>query len=221
VEYFHNGYESYSVTKVTSWTFQGFSLYVIQGNLFVKLLYQHTLIAILTQTKLFYVLGNWWQNLMNLFNLIRMFSHDLLTPHRRLGLGWTFMLSVCLFFKLYIFMIKSNQNGQFQTKSPPCKIQNCLNCMWHWFNKVLKAFFRNVGPYWSDSILQLMEIRVRVPFHHIPKMLYWVEIWWVWRPFWYSQLIGIQETNLKWLELCDMVHYPAGSSHQRMGIWWP
>jgi len=25
----------------------------------------------------------------------------------------------------------------------------------------------------------------------------------------------------KQFELCDMVHYPAGSSHQRMGTWWP
>ncbi len=22
-----------------------------------------------------------------------------------------------------------------------------------------------------------------LPFHHIPKVLYWIEIWWLWRPF--------------------------------------
>ncbi len=26
----------------------------------------------------------------------------------------------------------------------------------------------------------------------------------------------VQETSLRWFELCDMVHYPAGSSHQKM-----
>jgi len=31
----------------------------------------------------------------------------------------------------------------------------------------------------------------------------------------------VQETNLKSFKLCDMVHYPAGSSHQRMGTWCP
>jgi len=25
---------------------------------------------------------------------------------------------------------------------------SCCLSMWHWFNKVLKAFYRNVGPYW-------------------------------------------------------------------------
>jgi len=30
----------------------------------------------------------------------------------------------------------------------PFRLQNCLISMFHWFNKVLKAFFRNVGPYW-------------------------------------------------------------------------
>ncbi len=27
----------------------------------------------------------------------------------------------------------------------------------------------------------------------------------------------VQETSLIWFELCDMVHYPAGSSYQKMG----
>ncbi len=26
----------------------------------------------------------------------------------------------------------------------------------------------------------------------------------------------VQETSLRWFELCNMVHYPAGSSHQKM-----
>jgi len=32
---------------------------------------------------------------------------------------------------------------------------------------------------------------------------------------------SVQKTNLKWFKLCDMVYYRAGSSHQRMGTWWP
>ncbi len=27
----------------------------------------------------------------------------------------------------------------------------------------------------------------------------------------------VQETSLRWFELCDMVHYPAGISHQKIG----
>ncbi len=34
-------------------------------------------------------------------------------------------------------------------------------------------------PYWHDRIKQLLQI-CRL---HIPKMLYWIEIWWLWRPF--------------------------------------
>ncbi len=67
--------------------------------------------------------------------------------------------------------------------------QNCLNSSWHRFNKVLETFFRDFGPYWHDSITQLLQIcrlhihDANLPFHHIPKVLYWIEIWWLWRPF--------------------------------------
>ncbi len=50
-----------------------------------------------------------------------------------------------------------------------------------------ETFLRDVGPYWPDSITQLLQIcrlhihDVNLPFHHIPKMLYWIEIWWLWR----------------------------------------
>ncbi len=27
----------------------------------------------------------------------------------------------------------------------------------------------------------------------------------------------VRETSLRWFEVCDMVHYPAGSSHQKLG----
>ncbi len=71
----------------------------------------------------------------------------------------------------------------------PFCLQNCLNSSWHRFNKVLETFLRDFGPYWHDSITQLLQIcrlhihDVNLSFHHIPKVLYWIEIWWLWRPF--------------------------------------
>ncbi len=68
-------------------------------------------------------------------------------------------------------------------------LQNCLNSSWHRFNEVLKTFLRDFGPYWHYSITQLLQIcrlhihDANLPFHHIPKVLYWIEIWWLWRPF--------------------------------------
>ncbi len=71
----------------------------------------------------------------------------------------------------------------------PFCLQNCLNSLWHRFNKVLEIFLRDFVPYWHDSITQLLQFcRLHIhdenlPFHHIPKVLYWIEIWWLWRPF--------------------------------------
>ncbi len=48
-----------------------------------------------------------------------------------------------------------------------------------------------------DSIMQLLQIcrlhihDANLPFHHIPKVLYWIEIWWLWRPFEESEHITI------------------------------
>ncbi len=53
------------------------------------------------------------------------------------------------------------------------------------------------GPYWQESIRQLLQIcrlhihNANLPFHHIPKVLYLIEIWWLWRPFEESELIVI------------------------------
>ncbi len=69
----------------------------------------------------------------------------------------------------------------------PFSLQNCLNSSWHRFNKVLETFLRDFGPYWHDSITQWLQIcrlhihDVNLLFHHIPKVLYWIEIWWLWR----------------------------------------
>ncbi len=101
-------------------------------------------------------------------------------------------------------------------------LQNCLNSSWHRFNKVSETFLRDFVPYWHDSIMQLRLIcrlhihDANLPCHHIPKVLYWdlviVEAIWVKRTN-----CHVQETSLRWFEICDMVHYPAGSSHQNMG----
>ncbi len=62
-------------------------------------------------------------------------------------------------------------------RTPLC-LQNCLNASWHRFNKMLEIFLRYFGPYWHESITQLLQIcRLHIhdailPFHHIPKVLY-------------------------------------------------
>jgi len=68
----------------------------------------------------------------------------------------------------------------------PFCLQNSLKSLWHRFNKVLETFLGDFGPYWHDSITQLLQIcrlhihNVNLPFHHISKVLYWTEIWWLW-----------------------------------------
>ncbi len=104
----------------------------------------------------------------------------------------------------------------------PFSLQNCLNSLWHWFNMVLETFLRDFCPYWHDSITQLLQIcwlhihDANLPFHHKCALLdcdlVTVEAIWVnWTH------CHVQETSLRWFELCDMVHYPAGRSHQKMG----
>ena len=47
----------------------------------------------------------------------------------------------------------------------PFCLQNCLNPSWYRFNKVLETFLREFGPYWHDSIMQLLQIlwiRIRI-----------------------------------------------------------
>lgn len=35
-----------------------------------------------------------------------------------------------------------------------------------------------------------------------------------------NELSHVQETSLRWFELCDMIHYPKGSSHQKVAFKW-
>ncbi len=101
------------------------------------------------------------------------------------------------------------------------KTKSYFELVWHRFNKVLETFLRYFGSYWHDSITQLLQICshpwCESPISPHPKgaLLDWdlvtVEAIWV-----KSTHCHVQETSLKWFELCDMVHYPAGSSHQKM-----
>ncbi len=107
----------------------------------------------------------------------------------------------------------------------PFCIQNCLNSLWYRFNNVVETFLRDFGPYWHDNITQLLQICRCTSIIRISRsttsqrcsilLLDWdlvtVEAIWVkWTH------CHVQETSLRWFELCDMVHYPAGSSHQKM-----
>ncbi len=42
-------------------------------------------------------------------------------------------------------------------------LQNCLNYSWHRFDKVLETFLRDFGPYWHDSITQLLHLLLTLP----------------------------------------------------------
>lgn len=62
------------------------------------------------------------------------------------------------------------------------------------FGSGLETFLKDFGPYWHDSITQFLQISrlhiydANLLFHLIPKVLCCVEIWWLWRPFDYSEL---------------------------------
>ncbi len=104
-------------------------------------------------------------------------------------------------------------------------LQNCLNSSWHRFNKVLETFLRDFGPYLHDSITQLLQIcRLHIhdanPPHPKDALLDWdlvtVKVIWVKWTHCY-----VQETSLRWFEFCDIIlHYPAGSRHQKMCTLW-
>ncbi len=97
----------------------------------------------------------------------------------------------------------------------PFCLQNCFNSLWHRFNKMLKTFLRDFGPYWHDSIMQLLEIcRLQIS-RSTTSQRYSIGLRSCDCGGHFSK-VNVQETSLRWFELCDMVHYPAGSSHQKM-----
>lgn len=71
----------------------------------------------------------------------------------------------------------------------------------------MENFFRDFGSCWHDSITQLLQIfalhihEANLPSHHIPKVLYSIEIWWLWSWFEYSELAYMFQA------------YPAGNIH--------
>ncbi len=104
----------------------------------------------------------------------------------------------------------------------PFCLQNCLNSSWYRFNKVLETFLRDFGPYCHDSITAVAaDLSTAHPWCESPSyttskgaLLDWdlvtVEAIWVkWTH------CHVQETVWDWFELCDMLHYPAGSSIRR------
>lgn len=79
--------------------------------------------------------------------------------------------------------------------------QNCLNSLWHSFNKGLETFLRYSGLYPHSSITAP---DTNLLFHYIPKGIlnnsgdcggFWAD--WTHR--------NLQETSLGWSELCGMV----------------
>ncbi len=134
------------------------------------------------------------------------------------------ILGVNAYFKSYYMQNESwnTLTGLFILLVPgwtPFWLQNCLNSLWHRFNKVLETFLRDFGPYWHDSITHLLQIcrlhihDANLPFHHIPLDWDLVTVEAI-RVKWTH--CHVQETSLRWFELCDIVHCPAGSSHQKM-----
>ncbi len=114
-----------------------------------------------------------------------------------------FWMALCVYIYIYIYIYIYTLTGHFiryTLRVPgwtPFCLQNYLNYSWHRFNKVLETLLKNFGPYWHDSITQLLQnCRLHIhyanlPFHHIPKVLYCIEIWWLWRPFEWSELIAM------------------------------
>lgn len=70
------------------------------------------------------------------------------------------------------------------------------------FNQVLETFLWDFGAHGHDHVTQILKIcwlhihGVNPFFHHITKMLDWIEIWWLWKLFEWSELIVISLTHL-------------------------
>lgn len=66
--------------------------------------------------------------------------------------------------------------------STSCQYCFCLqiytNSSWHRFSKMFETFLKDIGPFRDDIITQLLHIHVvNDLFHHILKVLHWIEIW--------------------------------------------
>ncbi len=87
-----------------------------------------------------------------------------------------------------------------------CLVEFGFSCFNH---ASIESWFANY------SVLDILQYESPVPPHPKGALLDWdlvtVEAIWVkWTH------CHVQETSLRWFELCDMVHYPAGCRHQKM-----
>ncbi len=159
--------------------------------------------------------NTFWWFVLNITLWGKNFSPDLKPQSHHL-------LNKVILRKCPFYSEKITQLHHASTGLDPFCLQNCLNSSWHRFNKVLETFLRDFCPYWHDSIMQFLQIcrlhihEANLPFPPHPKgaLLDWdlvtVEAIWVkWTH------CHVQETSPRWLKLCDMVHYPAGSSIRR------
>ena len=129
---------------------------------------------------------------------IQGFIRVLMFQHREPVSEKTIFVQPSKLVQCYVYYIHSPATlGRYTLLGPgldPFCLQNCLNSSWHRFNKALETFLRDF-PYFHESITQLLQIcrlhihDANLPFHHIPKVFYWIEIWWLWRPLEYSELI--------------------------------
>lgn len=91
----------------------------------------------------------------------------------------------------------------------PFCFQNCLNSSWYRFNNELKAF----GPYSHDYVTQSTSTT---------SLLYWIEIYLLWRTFEYSALAVMFEKpawhDVSFVTGC-CVCPPAGCCHQLTFKW--
>ncbi len=66
-----------------------------------------------------------------------------------------------IFYRIYTLTGHFIRYTLFVPGWTPFCLQNCLNSSWHRFNKMLETFLRDFGPYWHDSITQLLQICCR------------------------------------------------------------
>ncbi len=100
-------------------------------------------------------------------------------------------------------------------------LQNCFNSSWHSFNRWLKhssEILVHIDMIASHGCCRFIGCTSMMWISRSPHpkaaLLDWdlvtVEAIWVkWTHY------PVQETSLRWFELCDTVHYPAGSSIRR------
>lgn len=102
---------------------------------------------------------------------------------------------------------------KFTGLDPPC----CFGSLWQKFNKVLETRLRCLVH--IDMLAS--HIRdVNLLSHRIPKALYSIEIWWLWRSLEYSELIVM---FWKLVELCVLLEAAirlwVHCSHKGMTTW--